>query len=469
MDVLLLKPYSKISNVLPPIGLGYLSKMLKENGIDTKIFHCFKDNIDTPHIIEYINKENIKIVGVTTCSNDHYWLEKFAKELASLPDVSLIVGGPHATGLGKRLMQLIPRINFLVRTEGEYTLPQLVSNLLNQTLDEPTLAGTNNLVWRGADGEVRENQIKFPGDLDALGRPDWEQMSPREYAKFVPHGGFAKSSPVAQLITSRGCPYSCRYCASYVMNGKKIRLRSPESIINEIDYLVKDHGVNEIHIEDDNFSFYRDHVVNLCSAIRKNNIKLNFGLPNGVRLDKIDDEILGELKSVGFYFFSVGIESGNPAVLKRMNKALNLAKVREKIALIKQYGFRVKGFFMLGYPGETKENIMETINYAKSVALDQAFFGVYIPLPGTAEFQQLEQEGKIDINTCNWQDFYTGKFAEPPYTPEGMTQEKLKQYVSLAYKSFYYRPKIIFKMLNDITSLSQIKHLLQRGKSLIFP
>lgn len=469
MDVLLLKPHSMVSNVLPPIGLGYLSKMLKKNAIETKIFHCVKDNIDILEIINYIKKEKVKIVGVTMCSNDHYWLLNFVKELGAMHDISLVVGGPHATGLGKRLMGLIPRIDFIIRTEGENAFPQLASYLLNQNVTESGLAAIPNLVWRCADGEVRENPIELPDDLDALGRPDWEQMHPREYSKFSPHGGFAKSFPVAQLITSRGCPYSCRYCASYVMNGKKIRLRSPDSIVDEIEYLIKDHGVTEIHIEDDNFTFYKDHVVNLCTAIRNKNIKINLGLPNGVRLDKLDEDILKELKSAGFYFFSVGIESGSPSILKKMNKVLNLETVLEKISLIKKYNFRVKGFFMLGYPGETKDDIIKTINYAKSLELDQAFFGVYIPLPGTVEFKKLEEEGTIDINKCNWQDYYTGRFSQPPHIPKGMTHEELNNFLSLAYKKFYYRPKIIIKMLNDITSLSQIKHLIQRGKSLIFP
>ena len=466
-DVLLIKPYSSLSNVLPPIGLGYLSSSLKRNDITTRIVHCFKDRINIPEIIEIIKRDKIKILGVTSCSNDHFWLARLAEELESLSDVYLIAGGSHPTGLGKRLLGLIPRINFIIRSEGEYAFTRLVKLLLGGEYLEEELRNVPNLVWRSSTGEFKENSIELPRDLDDLELPDWEQLSPEEYARFAPHGGFAKALPVAQLFTTRGCPYSCRYCAATLMNGRQIRKRSPEAVVEEIQYLVKEHGVREFHIEDDNFTFSTDHVVNLCSAIQRKGIRANFGLPNGVRIDRLDKVILKEMKSAGFYFFSIGIESGNPAILKAMKKSLDLEKVREKICLIRQFNFRIKGFFMIGYPGETRKEILETIQFAKSLDLDQAFFSIYIPLPGTPEFQSLEEQGRIDIGNCNWENYYTGDFSEPPYIPDTMTAKELNNLVSRAHLSFYCRPKIIRRMVRDITSITQIKHLLRRGKSLL--
>lgn len=466
-DVLLIKPYSELSNVLPPVGLGYLSSALKKIGFSTKVIHCYKDSIDISGIISFIKNDHIKIVGITCCSNDHFWLQRFAKKLELFPDVYLIVGGPHATGLSKRLIYLIPRINFIIRSEGEYCFPKLVQQIKNNNLVDSALKNIPNLVWRNSSGELVENLIELPNDLDALGLPDWDQLAPREYASFPPHGGFAKTPPVAQLITTRGCPYTCRYCASYIMNGKNIRMRSPESIVKEIEYLIKNHGVKEIHIEDDNFTFYKDHVINVCTAIRKSRIKLNFGLPNGVRVDRLDNELLKELRNTGFYFLSIGIESGSPTTLKRMKKALTIEKIKEGIALIRKYNFRIKGFFVIGYPGETRKDIIKTIQFAKSLDLDQAFFSIYIPIPGTEEFKQLEEEGYIDITKSNWENYYTGKFSVPPYVPDGMTANELKNLVSTAFRSFYFRPKIFLRLLKDLTAISQIKHIIRRGALLI--
>src|SRR5215510_9635640 len=108
MDVLLIKPYTHISNVLAPLGLAYLSTALKRAGISCKVLHCYKDDVDIPRIIEIIKREQIKCVGVTVCSNDHLWLQRFAAVLDHLSDVKLVLGGPHATGLGKSLIELIP-------------------------------------------------------------------------------------------------------------------------------------------------------------------------------------------------------------------------------------------------------------------------------------------------------------------------------------------------------------------------
>jgi anaerobic magnesium-protoporphyrin IX monomethyl ester cyclase len=364
-------------------------------------------------------------------------------------------------------MELIPRIDFIIRSEGEYPFSELVQQIISNNLGDNSLANISNLVWRDSSNKLIENKIELPANLDVLGMPDWDQIAPRKYAKFSPHGGFAKATPVAQLITTRGCPYSCRYCASYVMNGKIIRKRTPNSIVGEIEYLIKEHGVKEIHIEDDNFTFDKDHVINVCTAIRNKAIKINFGLPNGVRIDRLDKEILEELRNTGFYFFSLGIETGSPNTLKAMNKKLNLEKVKESIKLIKKYNFRIKGFFMIGYPGETKKDIIQTIQFARSLDLDQAFFSIYIPLPGTIEFQHLERIGEINLTCCNWENYYTGNFSIPPYIPKDMNADELQKLVSLAYRSFYLRPKIIMKMLREINSFSQIKHLMKRALSLM--
>ncbi len=456
-DVLLIKPPCEHS-VLPPLGLGYLSSALKKQGISSKIIHGSKDNLDVSEVMRIIEEQNFNIIGVSCCSNDHLWLLELARNLENRPDVSLIVGGAHATGLSGRLMELIPRINFIIRSEGEVAFPKLIKALKNVNINDATLSLIQNLVWKDSADELKENPLERIEDLDSIDFPDWEQMKPSEYASFAPHGGFAKAYPVGQIITTRGCPYACNYCAGSLMHGRKIRKRSAESIIEEMEYLMKVHGVKEFHIEDDNFTFNKDHVFDLCRGIRQKNLKAFFTLPNGVRLDKLDDEILGELKATGFYSFSIGIESGSQETLKRMSKALDLSLVRDTIVRIRKYDFELKGYFMIGYPGETKNDIIETIQYAKSLDLDRAYFTMYIPLPGTKDFQMLEQLGKISIKELQWQHFYTKGKTIPPFVPDGMTSDELQALAHLAYRDFYVRPRIILKILKDIkiTSVQQL-------------
>jgi radical SAM superfamily enzyme YgiQ (UPF0313 family) len=456
-DILLIKPHSG-ETVVPPLALGYLASSLKMRGISSQIIHCAKDGMDVSDVVRLVRENGIDLVGVSCCSSDHPWLSSLAAALESLPQVRMIVGGPHATGLAGRLMGLVPGIDFIVRAEAELALPELLLSVMNGDLHDSSLALIPNLVWRDSLRNIVENSIELPQDLDALAFPDWDQMAPSEYVDFTPHGGFGRASLIGQLLTTRGCPCGCSFCAADLMHGRRIRRRSPESVVEEIRYLVEAHGVGEIQIQDDNFTVNRDHLVNVCTSIRENDFRLHFAMPNGVRLDRLDDEILRELQATGFYMLSVGIESGSQATLKRMNKALDLRMVEETIARIRKYGFQIRGFFIIGYPGESGEDIEQTIQYATSLDLDRAYFHQFIPLPGTAEFRLLEEKGEIDVTKLIWENFQTKGATIPPYVPEGMTSDELQEYGRLAYRRFYLRSKIMMRMLRDLR-ISSPKHL----------
>jgi anaerobic magnesium-protoporphyrin IX monomethyl ester cyclase len=462
--ILLVKPRNDVFRIIPPLGLGYLSSSLKKNNFDTEIIDCNSSKLDISDIIKKIEEEKIEYVGITVCSNEHNWLKKFCNAFFNNPSLKIIVGGPHPTGLKSRLLSLIPRIDFIIFSEGEISLPLLIKSL--EKRDRSALKQIPNLIWRDNE-KIIENYQSLPPNLDELELPDWEQISPIKYQKFPPHGGFAMETPVAQIITTRGCPCACEYCAGHIVNGTKIRKRSADSIVNEIEYLVEHFGVKEIHIEDDNFTFSKAHVLSLCKAIKSNNIKLKFGLPNGIRLDRLDDEILFEMYSCGFYFFSVGIESGSERILKKMHKALTIEKIESGLKLIRKYPFQVKGFFMLGYPSETVVDINETIKLSTMLDLDQAFFSLFVPIPGTKAFTILEKTGEIDINTCDWDNFYTGKNSLPPYIPETLSIKDLKRASKRAFMAFYFRPKIAFSVLRRINGLREIKSIFRIGKSLL--
>jgi radical SAM superfamily enzyme YgiQ (UPF0313 family) len=447
--LLLVKPPSQHS-VLPPLGLGYLASALKKQGVNARIVHCNKEGLDAQRLASLVRTSGAPIVGVSCCSNDHPWLATLAGELEAQPDVTLIVGGAHATGLGRRLFDLVPRIDYLVSGEGELALPMLCENLLDGGPNEEQAAGIPNLIWKDPQGFLRENGRELIMDLDQLDMPDWEQMRPVEYAEFTPHGGFTKAMPVAQTITTRGCPYGCSFCAAHLIHGRRIRRRSPANIVEEISYLYHHEGAREIHIEDDNFTVIPDHVVETCTRIRALGLGMPMSLPNGVRIDHLQDEILEELKATGFYTLSLGIESGSQATLKRMNKSLDLGVVEETIARLRRYDFQVKGYFIIGYPGETGEDILQTIQYARSLDLDRAYFTMFIPLPGTQSFEELEKAGRIDINNFEWEHFYTKGKTRPPFTPEGVSEEDMANFSHLAYRRFYMRPEILLKMVRDL-------------------
>ena len=145
-----------------------------------------------------------------------------------------------------------------------------------------------------------------------------------------------------------------------------------------------------------------------------------------------------------------------------------MEKIRSGLKLIRKYPFQVKGFFMMAYPTETLADIDETIKLSTSLDLDQAFFSVFIPIPGTKEFIQLEKEGKIDVNTCDWDNFYSGKNTNPPFVPDSLTADDLRKASSRAFKAFYFRPAIALRLLRRISNFNEIKIIFRLARSLLF-
>ena len=247
--------------------------------------------------------------------------------------------------------------------------------------------------------------------------PSWDLLRPDTYP-LAPHGGFFKNYPIAPIIITRGCPFACTYCAGYLVSGKKIRHRSIDKVIEEIEVLYHKYGIREIHIEDDNFTFYHDLVYEFCKKLKEHNLNISWTCPNGVRLDSLDKELLLTMKEAGLYSISVGIESGSDKILKDMKKNLTKEKIREKIELIKDCGLEVSGFFIIGYPTETKKDIMDTINFAGSLDLKRAGFSLFKPFPGTEATRQLVEKGELkEMSDEDWAHFV---LADAVYAPPGL-------------------------------------------------
>jgi len=464
LDVLLIKPNVDIVNMVPPLGLGYLASALIRNGFQVDIKDCRRENAAIEDAVRLVSERQPKIVGISVCTNETGWAKECIRQLKRSAAVSIVIGGPHPTGLGKDIFDDMPDIDFAVYSEGEEAFPKLSDAILRNAISDETLRGIPNLIWKGAS--VTVNPLKLQDNLDELTFPAFHLMEPAWYPR-RPHGGFSRAFPTAPIITTRGCPYPCRFCGARLMHGNRIRHRSVGNVIEEITLLTERYNVREIHIEDDNFTFKKEFVMSLCDRIVRMDKKILFSLPNGIRLDRIDHEMLSAMKYAGFYSMAVGIESGSQRTLDRMKKNLSVEFIREKVSLIKRTGFIVKGFFMLGYPGETPQDLELTARFAKSLELDRASFSVFIPLPGTPDYEDLIAQGAFDRRAISWENFYTGNLNNIPYSPSGMSKSEVQRFVTKALLAFYMRPRVLLKMFLSITSPEQVRFLFSRVKSLI--
>jgi len=452
--VLLLFPPSRTHYAVPPLGLGYLATALRRRGFTVEILDAVRERLSPAEVERRIAAAPPAMVGIQTFSYDVPAVRDLTDRIRRVaPAVPIVIGGAHPSGSPETVLDDIPSTNFAVQGEGEEALPLLAGRLLP---GEPiALEEVPGLIYRTAAG-VRRNPPRVVDDLDTLGFPAWDLMDPRQY-RGAPQGVFVQAPPVAPISTSRGCPYLCGYCAGSTISGRRLRYRSIPHVLGEIDLLVRDFGVREVHIVDDNATAVRERIFALCAglALRRHPVRLAF--PNGVRLDTLDAEILGELRRAGCHSLIVGIESGSDRVLRLMQKGLTTAAIRKGVELIRGAGIHAAGFFILGYPGETPEEARETIRFARSLNLTAAHFSNFLPLPGTAATQRLRAEGRL--GELDWSSLF---YARTPYQPDGFRPGELKRLQRRAYLTFYLRPQVLWGLRGSVRSIAQMLAILRR-------
>jgi radical SAM superfamily enzyme YgiQ (UPF0313 family) len=445
IDILLIRPYSEIPIQTPPLGLGYLAATLKKDKLSVEIKDCLLDRISIEEIASFLRENRIKIAGISCCTDELLWVNKLIDNIKSVLDCKIIVGGPHPSCVLEGIFTDLNKVDFSIYSEGEMSISLLVRAILEGDLSPQRLSVIPNLIWK--DGtKVIKNESKLINSLDSIDFPSWDLINPKRYSKKIPHGFLYKASPFAPMIATRGCSYSCNFCSTAKIHGHKVRTRGHENIISEIRYLTENFGVKEVFFEDDNLAFDGKYIKELCGKIISSKLGVFFSLPNGIRLENVDEEALILMRKANFYSFAVGIESGSQKTLQRMGKNTDLDRLEKKIYLVKKHGFYITGFFILGYPGETLEDIELTIKYACKINIDKAAFSKYFPLPGTQSYEDLASKGEI---RCR-QYFEGLSIKDIPYSPQGISRDQLRNCLKNAIVSFYFRPSVLLRNINKI-------------------
>lgn len=452
--VLLVYPNSHTHYVVPPIGLGYLATALRKNGFAVGIIDGIRENLSLEKLEGKINELKPDVIGIQVFSCDAHTVKEYVSKIREIDrDILVIVGGAHVSGVGREVFDYFGGIHFAIAGEAETSFPMLLKKV---SAGEKDLEKVPGLIWKKGNNIIA-NAPKFEENLDELGFPAWDLMDPRTYPQ-APQGAVFRNWPIAPILTSRGCPYRCTYCAGHLTTGYNIRFRSIEKVLEEIEMLYHDYGVREIHIIDDNFTFRRERAVKFCNGILERGLDISLTFPNGVRLDTLDEELLRLLKKAGCYSITLGIESGSQKILNDMKKSLKLETIEEKVALINNVGIDIMAFFIVGYPTETRETILETIEFAKRLKIKRAHFSTFLPLPNTEATKILIRDGVIkEINYDTL--FYT----KAPLPPKGMSSEELKALQRKAFLEFYMRPHIVAGMIKEVRSPTHLKMLMRRA------
>lgn len=460
-QILLVTPISDTHYVVPPIGLGYLASALRKSGFkNLSILDCIKERYNYGDFETFIKREQPQIVGFQIFSFDFLRVKRLIGIIKKVnPETIVIVGGAHVSTTQETVLKELEGADFGIAGEGEENLSLLLKKIFKP--DSMQLQDIPGLIWR-ENGEVRVNERRFIENLDSLEFPAWDIIKPNSYPE-NPQGAFYKNFPIAPIATSRGCPYHCTFCASFTNMGRRLRERSIKNVLDEMQMLYSDYGIREFHIIDDMFNLYKNRVLEFCDGILARKLNITYTFPNGLRLNTLERETLNAMKATGAYAFTVGIESGSERILNHMKKGLNLKMIEEKINLIDEAGLEASGFFIVGYPAETRADIEKTIAFAKKLKLKRAHFSNFLPLPGTEATMRLLEEGEIDKL-----DFEAMFYSKVPYSPKGITKRELKRLQRRAFLSFHLRPKILLKMVSEIKSKNHLKSIIKRAWDYLF-
>lgn len=454
MKVLLVKPLNIGDHVQPALGLGYLATAIR-NGRSVRIMDCNRDKISLKNLTEDVKRFKPDMAAFQCYTYDVPFTREALKRIKNQnKDILTVIGGPHPSALpGECMNEFHGVLDFAFAGEAETGLPKLLNALeKGDTGSYPAIPG---LIWKNKGNILVNNRI-FVEDLDSLGFPAWDMIKPQDYPE-APHGAFFKRYPVAPIMTTRGCPRKCTFCAGHTISGRKIRKRSVKHILEEILLLYNEYGIREIQIIDDNFTFDRHFAKTFLKELKQQKLDISWSVPNGVCLDMLDEELLVLMKETGLSMVSAGIESGSDRILRLMRKGITTAEIKKKAALVRRFGMDMAGFFIMGYPGETVDEIKKTISFSLSLGLQRAQFMTYLPLPGSGVYRDLKVRGKAGSSNPE-----SCTYTNAAYSPAGISKRQLKNLQRIAFLRFYMRPGTLIYHFKNIRSLKHLLFLIRR-------
>lgn len=447
------------AGITQPLGLGYIAAFLERNGAKAAILDNSIEELAPAEFKRRVLELRPFIVGISVSSSSH----NTAMELARLikeADSSILVatGGSHASALPLKILES-PDVDFVVRGEGEETSLELLK-ALKEGKDPAAVKG---LVFR-AGGKVIETPERPPiEDLDALPSPAHHLMRMDRYG--LPASRRLTSAPAAAVITSRGCPYGCYFCSHNSVFKGKVRFRSPEKVLAEIEHLHENFGVGEIIFWDDSFLLDKNRAVKICRLIRESGIKITWSCSS--RVDHLTGELAGEMRAAGCRLISFGVESGSPEIRTTLNKGTDLAQIRRAVGICREHRLLSFCSFMLGSPGETEKTAAQTIAFAKELDPDFAICCIFAPLPGSVFFDRFVLEGRLDVSTIDWDQYINLLSTARPVIAAGeLSVDRLMELQKFFFRQFYFRPGYLLRRLAKLRSMQHLRQDMRGLKSI---
>jgi len=380
MKILLIQP-SETDRAMIHLGLSYVAAALEARGDRVKILDAGIESRSEKRITRFIEEFSPDVVGITALTpyySKALNMSRLVKKLNS--ECQVILGGPHASILTEDTLKE-PSIDIVVRGEGDITVAELMECLEKNG----NLYDVKGISFKRG-GKIFHNEYRsFINDLDSLPFPAWHLFNMDRYLAKM------DGRKVAPVLSSRGCPFKCIFCYRGPAAGKTFRARSPEKIIEEIEYLHREYGIGNVLFVDDIFTINQNRAERICDLIIERGPGISWRCQT--RADCLNIELLRKMKKANCIDISMGVESGNEKILEATGKRITKEKLRDAFRMIREIGISTSASFIIGLPGDTKETVQETINFAKELNPNYAIFYAAMPYPGTELAQMVERHG----------------------------------------------------------------------------
>ncbi len=412
--------------LFPPLGLAYMAAVLDQNNIEVKIFDCPVCEMDHEKLKAELDSFQPTIVGIgamTPIIESALKSANVAKQVC--PDAKVVMGGPHATFADKQIISDEKDVDIIVRGEGEETLLELAI----QSPEMQKIDNIKGIIFRKDNQVIRSQDRPFIQNLDALPLPAYKFIQMKRYR--------ITGMKLLPIISSRGCPFQCSFCVASQMFGAKYRARSSKNVLDELEWLKNEYDAEGIAFQDDTLTFDKKRAMEICDGMIERKLKLPWGCSS--RADVVTKEVLAKMAEAGCDEICFGVESGCQRIRDSLKKKVTTEQCENAIKWAKEAGIFVTVSVILGYPGETKETLRESLEFVRQVEPDDVWLCHATPYLGT-ELRALVESNGWKMSE-DWKLYNTmNPIFEDPLLPAKEIAEMRKTF----YNKFY-GPKYIMR------------------------
>ncbi|MBU2258480.1 MAG: B12-binding domain-containing radical SAM protein, partial [Candidatus Omnitrophica bacterium] len=408
--------------VIPPLSLGYVAAILEKEGCVVQLIDASALKLARWQVFELVNKFEPDYLGFTSTTIDFHNTLEWISYLKSKTNLPVIIGGINMAVYPAETLTH-EDIDYGVIGEAEETLPELLRCLVNRK----DINQVKGICYR-RNGDIIINEKRPPlRNIDDTPFPSRHLLSNDRYYSLI-----SKKNNFTAMITSRGCPFHCIFCDNQTI---AYRCRSPRNIVDEMEQCKNQYGINEIDIFDALFSVDKSRVIEICKQIQERKLKIDWSFRT--RIDLVNEAVLDELKKSGCTRIYYGIESGDPEILRAINKEVDIKLIKRVICLTKNKGIDTFGYFMIGNIGETAKSVKKTLDLMLALPLDYVQISPVFAPPNTKLYAMLMGREKSDY----WKEYVLGRAKEnllPRYGTD-LTDSEVKKYIRYCYLRFYLR------------------------------